>query len=404
MITLLDVEKARQRLAQSIKITPCQELEGLSKERRGKIALKLENLQHTGSFKARGALNRLLDLSPDECARGVIAASAGNHAQGLAYHATRLGINATIVMPANTPLIKVTRTVNYGAQVILHGDNYDAAYDEAQRIAAEKNLVYVHAYDDDLIMSGQGTIGLEILEQFPEVDTIVVPVGGGGLIAGIATAVKAKKPQVRIIGVESSAVPSMAVAIAQGGPVRLPAAGTIAEGIAVRQVGQRCHDVCRELVDRWVTVEDDQIARAILHLLEQAKTVAEGAGAAAFAAVLARKIDVESKNVCVVICGGNIDVNVLSRIIDRGLVESGRLARLKVWVPDRPGSLAELLSKIATHRANIIEVHHERAFGGGGLGQVRIDLTVETRGADHIDELLRALQEKNYRCERLHDM
>ena len=397
VVTFTDIEAARRRLGDAVKVTPCEPSDALSASIGAEIFLKLENLQHTGSFKARGALNRLLQLTPDEKSRGVIAASAGNHAQGVAYHAQRLGIRATIVMPVGTPLIKVTRTAGYGAEVVQHGENYDAAYEEARRLAEERGLVYVHAYDDELVMAGQGTIGLELLEQNPYLQIVVVPIGGGGLIGGIGLAMKEVKPSIRIVGVECAALPSMMRALAAGSPVELAAARTIAEGIAVRKVGAKCLEAAKRVVDEIVTVEDDEIARAILYLLEREKTVAEGAGAAGVAALLSGKIkDVKGKRVCAVVCGGNIDVNVVSRIIERGLVESGRLARLAVTVPDRPGALAEMLTLVATLKANVVEVHHERTFSRGALGQVDIDLVVETKGHAHAGELVDRLVAAGY--------
>ncbi len=400
MISLADIIAARARIQGTVVRTPLSRSAGLSALAGGDVRLKLENLQLTGSFKARGALNRLLQLDDAERKRGVIAASAGNHAQGVAVHAQRLGIAATIVMPVATPLIKVTRTQNFGANVVLHGEGYDDAYARAKELAAEHGYVYVHAYDDDAVMAGQGTIGLEILEDLHDVDDVVVPVGGGGLIGGIGTAIKAQRPQTRIIGVESSLVASMKAALAAGKPVQLPAARTLAEGIAVGKVGGKNVDVCKNVVDDIVTVDDDAIARAILFLLESEKTVAEGAGAAGVAAVLGQKWATQGRKIAVVVCGGNIDVNVLSRIIERGLVESGRLTRLSVLVPDRPGALADALAEVARTRANVIEVHHERAFMSGSLGQVRVDLVVETRGTAHVDDLIAALVAKGFQATR----
>ena len=396
MLTLADIVAARSRLLGFVVRTPLAHSSSLSVQAGGEVRLKLENLQLTGSFKARGALNRLVTLSVEEKLRGVIAASAGNHAQGVAVHATRLGIKSTIVMPVSTPLIKVTRTQNYGAEVVLHGENYDDAFAKATELAAVHGYVYVHAYDDDLVMAGQGTIGLEILEDFADVDDVVVPIGGGGLIAGIGTAIKAQRPQVRIIGVELGSLPSMKVALAAGKPVQLPAARTLAEGIAVRLVGQKNVDACKNVIDDIVTVEDDEIARAILFLLESEKTVAEGAGAAAVAALLAGRLQTQGRKMALLVCGGNIDVSVLSRIIERGLVESGRLTRLHVLVPDRPGALADALTEVARTRANVIEVHHDRAFLSGSLGQVRVDLVVETRGTDHVRDLIHALRARGF--------
>lgn len=392
MLTLADIHEARSRLGDAVKRTPCERSSSLSELTGAQAFLKLENLQVAGSFKARGAGNKLLTMTPEERARGVVCASAGNHAQGVAYHAQRLGIQATIVMPVGTPLIKVTRTQAFGADVKLFGENYDEAYSEARRLSDAHGFVYVHAYDDDAIMAGQGTIGIEIAEQVPDVDIVLVPIGGGGLIAGIATALKAVSKRVRVIGVEASVLPSMKQAVAAGKPVLLPAARTLAEGIAVRLVGDKCVPLVQQYVDDIVTVEDDEIARAILSLLERDKTVAEGAGAASVAALLGKKVpNIEGKKVCAVVAGGNIDVNVLSRIIERGLVESGRLTRLQVHVPDRPGSLAEMLGEVARQRANVVEVHHERAFSRGSLGGVSIQIVVETRGRDHAQELIAGL-------------
>jgi threonine dehydratase len=396
VINLADIIAARERIKSTVVRTPLARSAGLSTLIDGEVRLKLENLQHTGSFKARGALNRLMALSAEERARGVIAASAGNHAQGVAAYATKLGIKSTIVMPLGTPLIKVTRTQRYGADVVLFGENYDEAYTRACELRDASGAVYIHAYDDDAIIAGQGTIGLEILEDMADVDDIMVPVGGGGLIAGIGMAVKAHRPQTRIIGVEAAVLPSMQAAMQAGAPVKLDAARTIAEGIAVRRVGDRPLEVCKTVLDDIVTVEDDEIARAIVFLLESEKTVAEGAGAAAVAAVLAGRLPLKGRRVALLVCGGNIDVNVLSRIIERGLVESGRLARLSVFVPDRPGALAEALAEVARTRANVVEVHHERAFLAGRLGQVRVDLVVETRGADHVGELIEALRARGF--------
>ena len=396
MITLADIEAARQRIATSIVRTPLARSPALSDLVGGEVRLKLENLQYTGSFKARGALNRLLALSDEERALGVIAASAGNHAQGVAAWATRLGIKSTIVMPLGTPRIKVTRTQHYGADVVLFGESYDDAYTRACELREQSGAIYIHAYDDDAIMAGQGTIGLEILDDLPDVDDVIVPIGGGGLIGGIGVAIKARRPKTRIIGVESAVVPSMKRALVEGRPVKLEAARTLAEGIAVRRVGDKNLEVCQHVVDDIVTVDDDEIARAIVFMLENDKTVAEGAGAAAVAAVLAKRIDVRGRKVALLVCGGNIDVNVLSRIIERGLVESGRLARFSVFVPDRPGALADALAEVARTRANVVEVHHERAFIAGRLGQVRVDLVVETRGAEHLRELVDAMRARGF--------
>jgi threonine dehydratase len=280
--------------------------------------------------------------------------------------------------------------------VELFGENYDDAFEEAMRLSTAHGYVYVHAYNDDDIIAGQGTVGVEIAEQMPDVDVVLVPVGGGGQIAGAAIALKSVLPKVRVVGVEASVLPSMKRALEQGAPVKLPAARTLAEGIAVRMVGEKTVPLVKQFVDDIVLVEDDEIARAILFLLERDKTVAEGAGAAGVAALLGHKVDVRGKKVCALISGGNIDVNVLSRIIERGLVESGRLTRLEVLVPDRPGALADMLSEVARQRANVVEVHHERAFGRGGLGQVVVQIVVETRGHEHGRELMSGLKSRGF--------
>ena len=376
----------------------------LSKMTGHEVYLKLENLQMTGSFKERGALNRLLLLTAEESARGVVAASAGNHAQGVAYHATRLGIRSTIVMPLATPLVKVTATRGFGAEVVLHGANYDEAHAEARRICEAEGMVFVHPFDDAAVMAGQGTIGLEMLEQVPELECVIVPVGGGGLIGGIACAVKSVKPDVRVIGVQTSRLASMAAALAEGRPVTVEAATTIADGIAVRRAGEVTYPVVAAYVDEIVTVEEDEIASAILVLLEREKTLAEGAGAAALAALLQGKTSLAGRKgvkVGVLVCGGNIDVTLLARIIERGLVQDGRLIRLRIHLLDKPGALAELTRLIAGYRANIVDTLHNRAYYGVNLGDTVIDITMETRGREQVAELLEALTREGYRHSRV---
>ncbi len=397
IVTFAEIEEARRRCGDAIKVTPLRFSEPLSKTVGCHVSLKLENHQHTGSFKSRGALNRLLTLDADAKKNGVVAASAGNHAQGVAYHAQRLGIRSTIVMPLGTPLAKVGKTRDYGAEVVLHGDTYEEALAHAQGISKERDATYIHGFDDEYIIAGQGTLGLELLEQNPYAHVVLLPVGGGGLIAGVALALKTVNPSVRVIGVEVASVPSMQRALEEGGPVTVIPGRTIAEGIAVGRVGQRCYDICKSYVDEWVNVEEDEVARAILYLLEQEKTVAEGAGAATVAALLAGKVKVpKNDKVVAVVSGGNIDVNVISRIIERGLVESGRLFRCKVTVPDRPGSLATMLRVIADKQGNVVEVHHERAFMRGGLGQVTIEIVVETKGHEHGREIVAGLEAKEF--------
>jgi threonine dehydratase len=365
------------------------------------IYLKLENLQMTGSFKERGALNRIATLTPEQAARGVVAASAGNHAQGVAYHATKRGIRSVIVMPLATPLVKVTATRNFGAQVVLHGANYDEACDEATRICTAEGMTFIHPFDDPVVMAGQGTIGLELLEQVPELQAVVVPIGGGGLIGGIACAIKESRPDIRVIGVQTSRLPSMAAAVQQHHPVTLDSATTIADGIAVRRAGDVTFPVVEQYVDEIVTVDEDEIASAILVLLEREKTLAEGAGATALAALIQKKTTLKAEHTAVIVSAGNIDVTLLSRIIERGLVQDGRLIRLRIHLLDKPGALAELTRLIADHRANIVDTLHNRAYYGVNLGDTVIDITMETRGREQVSELLAALTAGGYKHSRV---
>jgi threonine dehydratase len=401
MITLAEVKAALCRIRESIYLSPCARSETFSRLTGNSVYLKLDNLQRTGAFKERGALNKLLTLSEKERTRGVIAASAGNHAQGVAYHAGRHGVRALICMPLTTPLTKVSATRGYGADVVLHGANYDEAYEEAVKRSRHDDLTLVHAFDDDAVIAGQGTLGLEILQQQSEIEAIVAPIGGGGLIGGIACAVKESQPQVAIFGVQPAKLPSMKVAIAEGHPVTLSPAATIADGIAVRRAGERTLPLVRKYVDDIVTVDEEEIANAILLLLEREKTLAEGAGAAAIAALLNHKLPLAGRKVAVLVCGGNIDVTLLSRIIERGLVKDGRLVRLRVHLPDYPGALHKLTGILAQHRANIVETSYDRAYYGVNLGDTAIDITMETRGPDHIAELLSALGASGYAHERV---
>lgn len=396
-ISLADVVAARERLRGAIYYSPCPHSQMLSDLTGQQIYLKLENLQMTGAFKERGALNRIATLTPEQAARGVVAASAGNHAQGVAYHATKRGIRALIVMPLATPLVKVTATRGFGAEVILHGANYDEACEEATRLCAAQGMTFIHPFDDPIVMAGQGTIGLELLEQVPQLEAVVVPIGGGGLIGGIACAVKESRPDVRIVGVQTSRLPSMAAAVKQHHPVTLEPATTIADGIAVRRAGDVTFPVVEKYVDEIVTVDEDEIASAILVLLEREKTLAEGAGATALAALLQKKTSLNGARTAVVVGGGNIDVTLLSRIIERGLVQDGRLIRLRIHLLDKPGALAELTRLIANHRANIVDTLHNRAYYGVNLGDTVIDITMETRGREQVSELLEALTSEGYK-------
>ncbi|HEY2993793.1 MAG TPA: threonine ammonia-lyase [Methylomirabilota bacterium] len=393
------VEAARVRLRNAIYETPCPFSRTLSEITGARCYVKLENLQMTGSFKERGAANLLLQLDAEERRRGVAAASAGNHGLAVAFHAARLGIPATIVMPTYAPLIKVTSARRYGADVILHGANYDEAYERAQSVAAERGAVFVHPFDDARVVAGQGTLGLELLEQLDELDAVVVPVGGGGLIAGVALAIKAHRPAVRVIGVQSAAVPAMERALAARERVRVPPGATIADGIAVRQVGSVTFAVVSRLVDTVVTVDEEELANAVLLLLEIEKTVVEGAGAAPLAALLNRPLGLTGGNVALVLSGGNIDVTMLARIIERGLVKDGRLVRLGVVLQDRPGALARLTALIAEERANILQIEHDRAFSRQPIGSTEVELTLETSGRKHIDDLKQRLEAAGYSVE-----
>jgi threonine dehydratase len=399
-VTVADIREARARIGGDVLLTPCSPSILFGDLVPCRLWFKMENLQRTGSFKARGALNRMLTLTGAEADRGVVTYSAGNHAQAVAYHAARLGIPATVVMPGPTPLVKVRNTRRFGAEVILHGATFSDARDEARRLREERNLVMIPAFDDDHVIAGQGTVGLELLEQVPELDTVVVPIGGGGIISGIATAVKAERPGVRVVGVEADRCASALASLAAGGPVEITSHDTIADGIAVKRLGDRTFPIVRDLVDEVVTVSEEEIARAVLLLLERENVLVEGAGAAPLAAVLSGSVEVsEGENVVGVLCGGNIDVNMISRIIERGLVESGRLVHLSVKVRDRPGNLERLTGIVAGLGANVQDVHHRRGFADISVGDVEIVMELETRGPDHVGEVKAALEARGHQVE-----
>ena len=402
MVTFQDIVAARERIRGHVELTPCPRSRNFSALCGAEIYFKLENLQRTGSFKERGAANKLGLLSPEERRRGVVASSAGNHAQGVAVNARRLGIKAVIVMPESTPLVKIQATRDQGAEVILCGTVFEDAYLEARRLEKEQGYVFVHAFDDDQIIAGQGTAGLEILEQVPDVTVVVAAIGGGGFLGGIALAVKHEKPSVRVIGVEAKVLAKMQAALDAGRPVELPSATTLADGIALKKAGEQTLPLFERYVDELVSVDDEEVANAILLLIEREKTIAEGAGAAPAAALLQKRIpglSPEDKVVCC-ISGGNIDVNLVSRIIERGLVKEGRRVVLRLRVPDRPGALAGVLATVASEKANVLEVHHERAFLKGPIGDTEIELTLDTRGASHAEQLLAALKAKGYTVDR----
>jgi threonine dehydratase len=397
-LSLEEISAAAARIAGAVERTPCLHSRTLSALVGCELWLKFENLQFTASFKERGALNRLLQLSEGERRRGVIAMSAGNHAQGVAYHAARLGLRAVIVMPRGTPNNKVQSTQVHGAEVVLEGDTLAQSAAHAQALSARDGLTFVHPYDDPAIIAGQGTVALEILEAVPEPDILVVPVGGGGLIAGIAIAAKALRPQVRVIGVESKTWSAMHQRLA-GLPVEV-GGDTIAEGIAVRDVGELPLEICRRLVDEVLLVEEETIERAVVTLIEIEKTVAEGAGAAGLAAVLAQPERFAGRRVCVPITGGNIDSRVLSAVLMRGLVRDGRLARLRVRMPDVSGSLAKVATLIGEAGGNIVEVQHQRVFGTASVKTPEVEFAVETRGREHTQALLEHLRAHGAQAQR----
>jgi threonine dehydratase len=393
------VDAARARLRDAIYQTPCPYSQTLSELTGTHCYVKLENLQMTGSFKERGAANLLLQLGEAERRRGVVAASAGNHGLAVAFHAARLGIPATIVMPTYAPLIKATSARRSGAEVILHGANYDEAYERARAVVDERGAVFVHPFDDPRVVAGQGTLGLELLDQLEQLDAVVVPVGGGGLIAGVAVALKARRPAVRVIGVQAAAVAAMHRSLQAHERVRVPAGATIADGIAVRQCGELTYALAADLVDEMVTADEEELANAVLLLLEIEKTVVEGAGAAPLAALLNRPLGLAGGHVALVLSGGNIDVTMLARIIERGLVKDGRLVRLGVVLRDRPGALARLTALIADERVNILQIEHDRAFSRQAIGATEVELTLETSGRKQIDALKQRLEAAGYAVE-----
>ena len=397
MISFVDIEEARERIKDQIYLSPFPHSETISRMTGNKVFFKLENLQLTGSFKERGALNRLLTLTPEEAQRGVIAASAGNHGMAVAYHSRRLNIASTIVMPVSAPLIKVTRVRQYGATNVLSGHDYDGALAEALRLSEERKLTFVSAFNDPWIVAGQGTIGLELYEQNPDLDAVVVPVGGGGLIAGVALALKTLIPKIRIIGVQAEAVPSMKAALANGAPAQIPPATTIADGIAVRAVGATPFELVKSYVDEIVTVSEREIANAVLLLLEIEKTVAEGAAAVPLAALINKKLSLANKNIGLIVSGGNIDMNLISRIIETGLIQDGRLGRFSIVISDRPGSLARLAQRVADLGANILQISHSRGFGEMAIGETEVELILETAGSDHIERIYAALSADKFK-------
>jgi threonine dehydratase len=394
MLKLEDIEAAALRLNGQVLDTPCVESRTLSQLTGCQVFLKFENLQYTASFKERGACNKLVQLTPEERSRGVVAMSAGNHAQGVAYHAQRLGLRAVIVMPRFTPGVKVERTRGFGAEVVLHGDSLEESRAHARGLSEREGLVFVHPYDDEAIIAGQGTVALEMLRAQPDIDTLVIAVGGGGLISGMATAAKAIRPDIQIVGVQTERFPAMYNAI-KG--THLPQGNsTIAEGIAVGTPGTLTEAIIRDKVDDLVLVDEGDIEQAIVMLLEIEKTLVEGAGAAGLAAVLKHPERFAGRRVGLVLCGGNIDPLLLASIIERGMVRAGRLARIVVSARDVPGNLARITTIVAEAGANVDEVHHQRAFTLLAAQNVSIELVLQTRGREHIAEVIRQLQAQGF--------
>lgn len=389
-----DVKAAAKRIKGGVQVSPAGHSEVLSEAVGADVFLKFEIFQHTASFKERGALNKLLSLKAEEKKRGVIAASAGNHAQAVAYHASRLKIPATIVMPKDTPFTKIKRTEVFGAEIVLAGKTFAEALKEAQSIQKEKNLTFVPTYDDPLIMAGQGTVALEFLEQFPELDVLVAPIGGGGLISGVAVAAKAIKPDIRVIGVQSEIYPSMVAALE--GKVVSPTRQTVAEGIAVKTPGKRNVEVVRQLVDEILVVSESVIERAINMFIEVEKVVVEGAGAATLAAVLTYPGMFRKQKTGLILSGGNIDPKILAYSLMRGLARDGRISRIRVTTPDLPGSLARLTATVADEGGNVIEVYHQRQFADIALKYTNIELVIETKDARHMKRIVTALEAEDF--------
>src|SRR5450432_227191 len=394
LTTFADIQQAAGRIKGAVCESPCSQSIPLSDLTGMEIYCKLDNLQRTGSFKERGARNALAQLPPEQQRRGVIAASAGNHAQALAYQGRLLGVPATVVMPKFAPLIKVNNCQKLGANVVLFGEDFGEAKARAHEIAKEKSLAYIDGYDDPAIIAGQGTAGLEILEQVPNAEVVIVPVGGAGLLAGVSLAVKTRRPEVQIVAVEAENVASFSAAMEAGRPTRIALHPTLADGLAIPQVGTNAFEIAKTRVDKIVTVTEEEIAIAILRIVELEKGVVEGAAATPLAACLSGKLSgLTGKNCVLLLCGGNIDPNVLSRVIERGLVADGRLGRFTAVISDRPGGLADLTAQIAAVGASIKQVVHDRAFASSDVSAVHVLCTVETRNKQHLAELRAGLKE-----------
>ncbi len=392
MVTLEMLQEARERLKGVARMTPLFAAQKIGE----KVYIKAENLQMTGSFKLRGAYNKICSLTEEEKAKGVIACSAGNHVQGVAYSATQNGLRSVICIPAGAPIAKVEATRKFGGEVVLVPGVYDDAYAKAVDLQKKHGYTFLHPFDDEMVMAGQGTIGLEILEQMPDVEAVVVPIGGGGLIGGVATAIKTLKPDCKVYGVQAAGAPSMVESIQKQEIITLPSVSTIADGIAVKRPGNLTYEACLKYVDEVVTVTEDEIATAILTLMETHKSVAEGAGATSVAAVMFGKVDVQDKKTVCVVSGGNIDVTTLSRVITKGLTKTGRIFEFSTMLADKPGNLLSLLQVVAGRGVNIIDVHHERENEKSQVGACVVKMVLETRNLAHIEELKQALADQGY--------
>ncbi len=400
-ISLQDIVKTKEFLNKQIIRTPLTYSSLLSELVDCDVYLKLENLQLTGAYKVRGALNKISKLSDEEKANGIIASSAGNHAQGVALAAKKLGIEATIVMPETTPLSKIIGTKRFGANIVLHGKFYDEAFNHALKIQEEKNLTFIHPFNDPDIIAGQGTVGLEIHEDQSDLDIVVVPIGGGGLISGVAIALKSLNPNIKIVGVEAENMPAMKESIKKNKIVKIKKKKTIADGIAVTQVKDHTFNIVREYVDEIVTVSESEMAHSIMQLLEIEKVLVEASGAAAFAAIQYNKIkDLKGKKVGIVITGGNIDLNFLDKIIERGFIADGRLFNFSVIVPDAPGMISDVSRIISKNKANILDIFHDRFNPNSNLEKTKVRFTIETKGHEHIEEIIKQIEKKGFTWEK----
>lgn len=400
-VTLDDIRHAQAALEGQVRPTPLYHSPSISTQLGLPVHFKAENLQRAGSFKIRGAYYKMTSLTAEEQARGVIAASAGNHAQGVALAAQALGISSIICMPEGAPITKILATEGYGANILLHGQTYDDAYQRAVELQQQHGYTFIHGFDDPHTIAGQGTIGLEILQDLPDAKTVIVPIGGGGLISGVALALKSLKPDIRVVGVQAAGAPAIFLSKEKGSLVHTDAVRTIADGIAIKRPGKLNWELIRQYVDEVVLVEEEEIAQSILILLERVKLMVEGAGAVGMAALLHDKIANVEGPVVVLLSGGNIDANILSRIIERGLVKAGRYVRISTFVPDRPGGLQRLLATVAATGANVINVNHDRWLNKVSIGEVSIDLALETRDERHVDQIMEVLWRDGYHVHKL---